>query len=353
MALSAQQDKHDFFQLPDFLQPSTFVVLIMTAQLLVMLFTLFEYGLHFDWAAFAKITVYVQWQAIISAMSLTLWRKKINALTDKRYAALVSYLSLLIVAAAVAVTSEWILHLDDVVKMDWELITRNFLISLIVAGVSLRYLFVQQQLIHQEKAAVLASLASLQARIKPHFLFNTMNSIASLISFAPAKAEKMVEDFCALLRESLKDERVETTIEQEWGLCERYLSIEHLRLGDRLKWEADFSALDKSLPIPSLTLQPIVENAIYHGIQPALDDGFIRVKGEFNEGEVVISIENSQFDTAQSQRANKGNKMAITNIRHRIQQLYGSTAALELIDLGKSFRTVLRYQPKSVILDID
>jgi two-component system sensor histidine kinase AlgZ len=217
--------------------------------------------------------------------------------------------------------------------------------SAIVAGIALRYMFVQQQLVHREKAAVLASLASLQARIKPHFLFNTMNSIASLISFAPDKAEKMVEDLSTLLRESLKDERLETTIAAEWDLCERYLSIEHLRLGDRLSWTCQLTDLDLNLAIPSITLQPIIENAIYHGIQPSIEQGFIHVKGDFSDGVVCISIENSQFETDQSQRSNKGNKMAIGNIRHRIKQLYGDSASLELINQDDSFKTVLTYRP--------
>ena len=351
--LSGQDDQLDFFQLPDFLAPRAFVVILMTAQLLVMLFSLFVYGMNFDWVGFASMTIYVQWQAISSACLLALMRNTINRLSNKMFTIVSSYLILLLVALLVALLAQWVFNFKQNNTIDWEIIWRNYFISAIIAGVALRYLFVQQQLIHQEKAAVVASLASLQARIKPHFLFNTMNSIASLIGFAPDKAEKMVEDFSTLLRESLKDERLETTIEKEWGLCERYLSIEQLRLGERLSWQVDFSALDTSLPIPSLSLQPIIENAIYHGIQPALEQGYILVKGEYQAGEIIISIENSQFETAQSHRANKGNKMAISNIRHRIHQLYGPSAFLELKDLGDSFRTVLRYQPKNLIFDID
>lgn len=344
MALQLHNSEPEFFQLPDLLSPRTFVLLVMTAQLLVMLLALHDYGFQFDWMGFARITVYVQWQVILSALILSQARGRINHLSTYKATA-VSYFLLLVAAFIVALMAQWILVPSPEQSFDWSMVLRNYLMSAIVAGVALRYMFVQQQLVHREKAAVMASLASLQARIKPHFLFNTMNSIASLIGFAPDKAEKMVEDLSTLLRESLKDERVETTIEAEWGLCERYLSIEFLRLGDRLNWTVDFDQLDMHLPIPSLTLQPIVENAIYHGIQPSVDEGFIRVKGEFLDGIVKISIENSQFQTDQSQRANKGNKMAIGNIRHRIQQLYGDTASLELIDQQDSFKTVLTYRP--------
>ena len=344
MALQNHNAEPEFFQLPDLLSPRTFTLTVMTAQLLVMLLALYDYGFNFDWNAFAKLTVYVQWQVILSSLVLSQARHRINHLSTYQAAA-VSYLLLLIVAFIVALMAQWVLMPVAHEGFNWAVVGKNYLMSAIIAGIALRYMFVQQQLVHREKAAVMASLASLQARIKPHFLFNTMNSIASLIGFAPDKAEKMVEDLSALLRESLKDERVETTIEAEWALCERYLSIEFLRLGERLDWTCDFDDLDVRLPIPSLTLQPIVENAIYHGIQPSVDQGYIRVKGEYLDGIVKISIENSQFDTVQSQRSNKGNKMAIGNIRHRIQQLYGDSASLDMIDEGDSFKTVLTYRP--------
>ncbi len=343
---STQEQEPTFFQLPDLLNARTFLLLVMTGQLLVMLLALYEYNFSFDWNGFAKLTLYVQWQLVLSALLLSLTREKLNQMPVSQAAGL-SFAIILVIAFLVAVMAQWVLHPKELSGFDWPVIWRNYLISAIVGGVGLRYLFVQQQLVHREKAAVMASLASLQARIKPHFLFNTMNSIASLIGFAPDKAEKMVEDLSTLLRESLKEERVETTVEKEWGLCERYLSIEHLRLGDRLQWEVDFDNLDVNLPIPSLALQPIVENAIYHGIQPALDPGFIRTKGEYLEGEVIIRIENSQFQTAQSQRSNKGNKMAIGNIRHRIQQLYGDSAELQMEDNGNTFVTTLRYKPNA------
>ncbi|MCK5880246.1 MAG: histidine kinase [Sinobacterium sp.] len=344
MALHTQSSEPEFFQLPDLLSPRSFILSLMTAQLLVMLLALYDYGFHFDWAGFAKITIYVQWQLILSALILSLARRRINHLSTYMATA-VSYGLLLLIAFAVALMAQWVLTPSEGQSFHWASIARNCVMSAIVAGTALRYMFVQQQLIHREKAAVMASLASLQARIKPHFLFNTMNSIASLISFAPDKAERMVEDLSALLRESLKEERIETTIDAEWTLCERYLSIEALRLGDRVNWDCDFDNLDTSLPIPSLTLQPIIENAIYHGIQPSIDKGYIKVSGEFSNGIIQISVENSQYQTEQSQRSNKGNKMAIDNIRHRIQQLYGDTASLELIDQTNSFKTVLTYQP--------
>jgi two-component system sensor histidine kinase AlgZ len=173
-----------------------------------------------------------------------------------------------------------------------------------------------------------------------------MNSIASLISIAPEKAEKMVEDLSDLLRASLQEETIETTIEQEWDLCERYLSIEKLRLDERLNWDCDLSQIDGSLAIPSLSLQPIVENAIYHGIQPSPEPGYIHVTANYNKTFVEIRVKNSQSKVHQTARSNKGNKMAIVNTRNRIKQLYGDSSDLIMTDLVDSFEVCLRYQPK-------
>jgi len=344
MALNKHDDEVGIFVLPELLDTRKFILLVMAAQLIVMVLALFEYGLFFNWEGFAKLTVYVQWQVLLSAFILSLARDFINKSPLQRAIAF-SYGIMLVISVAVALMAQWLVMPIKFPQADWCEVGRGFAMTAIIGGIALRYLYMQQLLIHQEKAALMASLASLQARIRPHFLFNTMNSITSLIGFAPDKAEAMIEDLCTLLRESLKDESLETTIEKEWGLCERYLSIESLRLGDRLQWEVDFDNLDMNLPIPSLALQPIVENAIYHGIQPSLEQGFIRVKGELLDDEIIICIENSQFESERSQRANKGNKMAIGNIRHRIQQLYGSNAELQLLDQGDTFKTVLKYKP--------
>jgi len=203
---------------------------------------------------------------------------------------------------------------------------------------------IKRQLVNREKSELLANLSALKARIKPHFLFNTMNSIASLISIDPEKAEKMVEDLAELLRASLRDHVVETPSAEEWHICEKSLEIEKLRLGERLRWECDFSALDQNLPIPSLALQPLVENAIYHGIQPSPEGGYLKVTGRSQGGEVEIRVETSQTKREGTQRSNHGNRMAINNIRHRIQHLYGETALLELRDLGTTFLVTLRYR---------
>lgn len=329
------------FQLPDLVSNRALLLLIMAAQLLVMVIMLARFGIEFDGQHLVELTLYVQWQTICSALLLSALKVRIENLT-RSAAASASFLVLLLVALFVAVMAAWYRYPANMPDVDWAFVTRAVLISAIVSGVALRYLFVQQALLQREKSVLEAKLVALQAKIKPHFLFNTLNSIASLIGFAPEKAEAMVEDLSDLLRASLQGDNIETSIEQEWYLCERYLAIEQQRLGERLRWHCDFQ-LDTQLPIPSLSLQPLIENAIYHGIQPSTAPGYIEITGRVNNGWVEITIKNSQISVVG--KKHKGNQMALENIRARLQHLYPKHNMLKLDDNHDTFTAILRYRP--------
>src|SRR5690606_15741716 len=127
--------------------------------------------------------------------------------------------------------------------------------------------YLTQQLRLRQKAELEARIQALQSRIRPHFLFNSMNSIASLIGIDPQAAEAAVEDLSGLFRASLGQSSAEVSLDDEFELCRRYLRMEQLRLGERLRVRWDVDAVPTTLPIPALSLQPLLENAIYHGIQ--------------------------------------------------------------------------------------
>lgn len=326
--------------LPDLCEYQSLLILLIAAQLLVLAFVVFQYGFTFDWTYFGQVTLYVQWQAMLSAVLLCRMRPLLQDMSKYR-AVSIAYAALLLVALLLGVLVEWqYARLYD--RFSWPFVLRNVLLSAIIIGIALRYLYVQQQSLEREKAVFRSSLAALQARIKPHFLFNTMNSIASLISVAPDKAETMVEDLAELLRASLRGDELETTLEREWHLCECYLEIEQQRLGDRLRWACDFSGLDQRLPVPSLSLQPLVENAIYHGIQPRSEAGDIAVRGWMEGDTVHIEVSNSKAGEA-SAGSHRGNRMAINNIRLRLERLYGDSARLQLTDQGERFVVHLQY----------
>src|SRR5881392_2079434 len=137
-----------------------------------------------------------------------------------------------------------------------------------------------------------ARLQALQARIRPHFLFNTLNAVLSLIRKDPKRAEGALEDLAELFRTVLRDARDMTTLEQELRLCEQYLSIEKIRLGERLRitWELDAAPSDALLP--PLVLQPLLENAVYHGVEPATGAADVLVRIERRGDRVRALIEN-------------------------------------------------------------
>jgi two-component system sensor histidine kinase AlgZ len=239
------------------------------------------------------------------------------------------YATVLAVTALVDCGAQWLagslLGVDQWQFDYWQLLD-NTVMSAVLAGIALRYLYVAQQLRERQRAELEARVEALQARIRPHFLFNTMNSIASLIGSDPAAAEAAVEDLATLFRATLSQRSAEVTVADEVELCRRYLRIEQLRLGERLRVEWHMEAVPAGLPIPSLSLQPLLENAIYHGIQARPQGGCIRIAGTYGERQVRITISNPLPDDGAAPHG--GNRMALDNIAHRLQALYGDDAGI-------------------------
>jgi two-component system sensor histidine kinase AlgZ len=204
---------------------------------------------------------------------------------------------------------------------------KNVSISAIVAALVLRYLYLHFLWRRQMLAESEARLQSLQSRIKPHFLFNSMNTIASLIRSKPDIAEETIHDLSDLFRASLSDVRNLSTLKDELELARGYLRIEAQRLGERLevKWDLDELPLDAKMP--ALILQPLLENAINHGIEPSSEAGKIEIVGRYRRYKVNISIRNSQ-PHASKKKHTDGNRMALDNIRQRLEGLYQEQAGL-------------------------
>lgn len=317
------------FFIPDLCSAQAVLLLVLVVELLALVLTIGAGGLrHFSWERFAVLSLFVQWVALLSAAVLCRLRTAL-AHWPRASAAAVGYAAVLIVAALVDCCAQWLtgplLGMVDWRFDYWQLLD-NTAISAVLAGIALRYLYVAQQLRERQRAELEARVEALQARIRPHFLFNTMNSIASLIGSDPAAAEAAVEDLATLFRATLSQRSAEVTIFDEVALCRRYLSIEQLRLGDRLRVEWHMDAVPPELPIPSLSLQPLLENAIYHGIQVRPQGGCIRIEGEYSERRVRITISNPLPDGAMTPRG--GNRMALDNIAHRLQALYGDDAGV-------------------------
>ena len=186
-----------------------------------------------------------------------------------------------------------------------------WLSALIVAGLVLRARA-------RTPAATTARLGELQARIRPHFLFNTLNSAIALVRAEPARAEALLEDLSDLFRHALVDHGESVTLAQEVALAERYLSIEQVRFGERLhvRWSLDPAAAQAQLP--PLLLQPLVENAVKHGVEPSASGAELRISTERRGGVVVIKVTN----TVPGGPGAPGNGLAQNNVRDRLNLLH-------------------------------
>ncbi len=328
------------FFIPDLCAPRPVFVMVLLVELLVLVYTLTASNLpQFNWETLALCSLFVQWVVLLSASVLCGLRRMISGFSLP----LVSLCCLLVVLAVTALSSLAAWHLlppfNDGSGLGWWLL-RNLLVAAVLGGIALRYFYLQQQLLVQKQLELQARLDSLRARIRPHFLFNTLNSIASLIVSRPHAAERAVEDLAELLRVSLQEQQRPTLVADELRLCELYLAIEQLRLGDRLQvlWEVDPVLLDT--PMPSLILQPLVENAVYHGVAQLSAGGTVRVSVQRQPDAVLVVVENPAPRTP---ARSDGHHMALENIRQRLQVLFGSLGQLRIDPAGDLFRVELRY----------
>jgi two-component system, LytTR family, sensor histidine kinase AlgZ len=170
-----------------------------------------------------------------------------------------------------------------------------------------------------------ARLAELQSRIRPHFLFNTLNSALTLVRLDPARAEGVLEDLAELFRVAISDSAESVTLAEEIELARRYLAIEQIRFGSRLRvtWEIDPDA--GAARVPPLLLQPLVENAVRHGVEPADEGGTIRVRTRVKLGRALIAITNS----VPANQSQPGNGMALRNVRERLRLMHDVAGQFE------------------------
>jgi len=193
-----------------------------------------------------------------------------------------------------------------------------------------------------------ARLMALTARIRPHFLFNALNGILGVIRSDPRRAERALEELAELFRTFMRDNRELVPLAQELALCERYIDVETLRLGERLqiRWDIRNEAVRKAL-VPPLLLQPLLENAIYHGIEPSASPGKIRVRIALRSGpQLKIDVENP---VVAGQPDRPGNHMALENIRERLMLFFDLEARLDTIHTGNRYRVSVRMPYRKII----
>lgn len=196
-----------------------------------------------------------------------------------------------------------------------------------------------------------AKLQALQARIRPHFLFNSLNAVLSLIRTEPRRAETALEDLADLFRVLMRDTRDMTTLQEEIRLCEQYLAIEKIRLGERLQvsWQTENLSEQElqDAKIAALLLQPLLENAVHYGVEPSVKPAMIMVAIRRNLDKIEITVSNPfHADPRLPQGSSQGNQMALENIRQRLALLYDIEAQLNYGVIGSSFEVKLHFPYK-------
>ncbi len=324
--------------LPDFCDVRLLFAWVITAELLALVLTLAAFHEDF-WQHLSQRSLYIQWIALMLAGLLCLLRPRLNRLGHAR-AGVIAWGLGLAVTVLVHLAVQRLLR--GVWTPDPVSLAEHLAITAIVLAVALRYLY--ELHCHQERelAEARARASALQARIRPHFLFNSMNTIANLTRADPALAEQVVEDLSDLFRASLADGRRLATLGDELEMARGYLRIEAQRLGKRLRVRWD---LPEDLPLharmPSLLLQPLLENAVYHGIEPALEGGEILISVRARRGLLNISVANTLPPEAGSERP--GNRMAQRNVADRLQAFFGEQAGMRIGEVDGRYQVRVHF----------
>ncbi len=333
--------------LPDLCTIRMVFVVIIIAQLFAFILVLSpNRSLAVHWMQLSLVSLFIQWCALTSSAVLCLLRNSLGRFTDA-FAGFLSYMIILIIIYVISELTYYALAVpawEYINQSRLSFLTHNLLIGALISGPILRYFYIQHQWKLKVTAESKARFASLQARIHPHFLFNSLNTIASLTRSKPEQAEIAVENLSDLFRISLRDNEKPHTIKEECHLCQRYIDIETLRLGDRLSIDWQIDSLPDDALLPPLTLQPLLENAIYHGIEPLADGGTVEIKGALTKNKLLqkqISIVIS--NPLPPHHKQTGNQMALENIQQRLQSFYNNKAQIEIENTNDNFTITLKF----------
>ncbi|MDP2829618.1 MAG: histidine kinase [Sulfuricellaceae bacterium] len=272
---------------------------------------------HDVWRVLIEISLLVQPLLLASLLILCAGSRWFSRLSYLSGILVILCLELFLVTLVYRVGRE-VFDLDGVFQLG-----RLWFFSLAVSGVLLAYFYLRERAL--SPALGEARLQALQARIRPHFLFNSINAVLSMIRSDPKRAETALEDLADLFRVLMADNRELVRLEQEVALSRQYLNLEQLRLGDRLHVVWHIENMPQDALIPPLVLQPLLENAVYHGIEPSSERGEICVNIYRIRSQVHIVIRNPY---RREGAHHLGNKMAVGNIRERLALHFDAEASL-------------------------
>ncbi|MCP5417146.1 MAG: histidine kinase [Chromatiaceae bacterium] len=324
--------------LPNFCSIRVLFALVITVELLAILLTLAgTESLQGFTTELSMRSLLIQWITLVSSAMLCLSRSWLAEMGGTG-AGLLAWLLVLCIALLTVFGALWLLHIPPDSSRGAALLVESLGISAIFTALLLRYLYMQHLWRRQVEAESEARFQALQSRIRPHFLFNSMNTIANLTRADPRLAEEVVQDLSDLFRASLSDSRRRSTLGDELELVRGYLRIEEQRLGDRLQVVWDLEMLPEQAELPPLILQPLLENAVYHGIETSSEPGSIQVTGRYRRNRVNISIRNTLPATGSQGVQRKGNAMALENTRQRLMGFFQDEAQLSIGEVDGEFQ---------------
>jgi len=268
------------------------------------------------WQQFLGISAFVQPAVMLSLVLLVMLNGLLRRAPYAAGVAFVMVLELVLVTALHTLSR-------PLLGMELGALERYWLLTLLVTATLLVYFDLRGRAL--SPALTEARLQALQARIRPHFLFNSINAVLSLIRQEPQRAERALEDMADLFRVLMADNRQLAPLQREIELCREYLNLEQLRLGERLQVEWHVDKMPQDAMVPPLVLQPLLENAVYHGIEPRLSPGVVSINIYLARGEVHVVLRNP-YEPAGNHHG--GNKMALANIRERLQLHFDAEASL-------------------------
>jgi two-component system sensor histidine kinase AlgZ len=347
--MSVRRERPEFY-LPNFCRAQSVLAVILIAELVAMLLTLARVGFSGQfWPDLSQTSMFLLWAALGTAALLCAARRLLSRL-DVLKGSIVSLALMLAVTAMVTEGAWWIsMYSNRVLGIEvphpgvehFQFLLRNLAVGAIAGGLALRYFYVTHQWRSNVEAEAQSRVRALQARIRPHFLFNSMNTIAALTRSNPRAAEMAISDMSDLFRASLRELRERSPLAPALEIARAYERVERLRLGDRLSVDWRLDDLPMDALVPALILQPLLENAVYHGIEPLDKGGTIHVKGRRDGKRVVLTIDNPVAQRLVGRRP--GHQIGLDNVRQRLELMFPGEADLEVIEGPANFIVTLRF----------
>ncbi len=338
--------------LPDLCAGRSVFAVVLIAELIAISLSLVRYtSAEFFWTDLTKSSLFLLWISLTCAAVLCIARPHLGKLSIQK----ATVISLLLLVGTATLVSEATYLLGQFLAVQFigpdnnlfpdrhvQFLIQIIGISTIVSVIVLRYFYVSYEWKRNVEAEARSRIHALQARIRPHFLFNSLNTIAELTRSNPERAEEAVEDLADLFRVTLGDARTRIRLKEELEIARIYQRIEQLRLGDRLQVVWNVADIPMRTQLPGLLVQPLLENAIYHGIENLPDGGIVTVDGSVDNGIISIAVTNP-LPASGRKTPRDGNRQALSNVRQRLELAYPGQASVDVQQSPEQFRVCLKF----------